>query len=154
MPKPLVVPEASVLLKWVLPADDEPDTDKALVMRAAIVDETVHALLPALWLYQVGNTIARRFPVEAEIWLTALVKFGIEEAPPSRAWLSRTLELTHRHGVSFYDAAYHALAVIHRGLFVTADVRYISRVAQVGSIVALSEWQPPRKPMPRRQGKT
>jgi len=50
MPIPLVVPDASVLLKWVLPSDDEPDADKALVLRAAIVDEAVRALLPALWL--------------------------------------------------------------------------------------------------------
>ena len=62
MPIPLVVPDASVLLKWVLPSDDEPDADKALLLRAAIVNEAVRALLPALWLYEVGNTIARRFP--------------------------------------------------------------------------------------------
>jgi hypothetical protein len=49
MPVPLVVPDASVLLKWVLPSEDEPDADKALLLRAAIQDEAVHALLPALW---------------------------------------------------------------------------------------------------------
>ena len=61
MPVPLVVPDASVLLKWVLPCDTEPDADKALLLRAAIQDEAVDALLPALWLYEAGNTIARRF---------------------------------------------------------------------------------------------
>jgi hypothetical protein len=50
MPAPLVVPDASVLLKWVLPSEDEADADKALLLRAAIRDEAVHALLPALWL--------------------------------------------------------------------------------------------------------
>ena len=83
MQTPLVVPDASVLLKWVLPSDDEPDADKALLLRAAILDEAVHALLPALWLYEVGNTVARRFPTHASGWLSALMKFGLKEAPPS-----------------------------------------------------------------------
>ncbi len=50
MPVPLVVPDASVILKWVLPSDDEPDADKALVLRDAILEEDVRALVPALWL--------------------------------------------------------------------------------------------------------
>src|SRR5450756_1849199 len=109
MSLPLVVPDASVLLKWVLPSSDEPDADKALLLRAAIVDEAVRALVPALWLYEVGNTVARRFQAQASGWLSALMKFGLEEAPPSTPWLAKTLELTSRHDVTFYDAAYHSL---------------------------------------------
>jgi predicted nucleic acid-binding protein len=149
MPLPLVVPDASVLLKWVLPSDDEPDADRALLLRTAVLEEGVRALVPALWLYEVGNTVARRFPAEASGWLSALIKFGLEEAPPSNSWLAKTLELTTRHDVSFYDAAYHSLALVHGGLFVTADARYASRVAEFGCIVTLSEWKPPR-PLSRR----
>lgn len=149
--RPLLVPDASVLLKWVLPSDDEPDADKALLLRAAILEEAVRAMLPALWLYEVGNTIARRFPEQASDWLSALLKFGLEEVQPSQSWLAKTLELTRRYEVSFYDAAYHALALVHKGLFVTADSRYVNRVADIGSVVALSEWQPPLLPAPRRR---
>lgn len=151
MPVPLVVPDASVLLKWVLPSDEEPDADKALLLRAAIQDEAVHVVLPGLWLFEVGNTIARRFPAHASAWLSALVKFGLEEASPSQPWLAKTLELTRRYDVSFYDAAYHALAFIHKGVFVTADSRYVNRVTEAGSVIALSEWQPPLLPPPRRR---
>jgi predicted nucleic acid-binding protein len=142
MPLPLVVPDASVLLKWVLPSNDEPDADKALLLRAAIAARDVRALLPALWLYEVGNVVARRFPTHASDWLSALMKFGLREVPPSRPWLARVLELTKRYEVSFYDAAYHALAIIHDGLFVTADTRYVTRVADTGNVVALGEWRP------------
>ncbi len=153
MPMPVVVPDASVLLKWVLPSDEEPDVDKALLLRAAILDEIVHALVPVLWLFEVGNTVARRFPVHAAAWLSALVKFGLEEAPPSDAWLAKSLELTRRHDVSFYDAAYHALALVHRGHFVTADSKYIARAADSGSVVALSDWQPPSRPRSLRRAR-
>jgi predicted nucleic acid-binding protein len=149
MPVPLVVPDASVLLKWILPSDDEPDTDRALLLRTAILDETVRALLPTLWLYEVGNTIARRFPMQAASWLSTLMKFSLDEAQPSNHWLARTLELTNRHEVSFYDAAYHSLALVHGGVFVTADTRYANKVKESGAVVALSEWQPPRSPASR-----
>jgi predicted nucleic acid-binding protein len=154
MPTPLVVPDASILLKWVLPSDHEPDADRALLLRAAIVDETVRALLPALWLYEVGNTLGRKFPEQAAGWLSALIKFGIKEAAPSTPWLAKVLELVRRHEVTFYDAAYHSLALIYGGVFVTADTRYVSRAAQSGSVVALAEWQLPRKPPRRSKGKS
>lgn len=153
MAVPLLVPDASVLLKWVLPSDDEPDADKALQLRAAILDETVHVILPPLWIYEVGNTVARRFPTHAPAWLSALLRFGLEEMPASQAWLAKALELTSRHEVSFYDAAYHALALLHKGLFVTADAKYVNRAAESGSIVTLSEWEPPAPPESRRQSK-
>lgn len=150
MPAPLVVPDASVLLKWVLPSEDEPDADKALLLRRAILDDVVRAIVPPLWLYEVGNTVARRFPTHASAWLTAMMKFGLEEAAPSASWMDTALELTRTHRVTFYDAAYHALAISRKGVFVTADVRYAHQMAQNGSVVALSEWTPPAASSSRR----
>jgi predicted nucleic acid-binding protein len=137
----------------VLPSDEEPDADRALQLRAAIMEETVRALVPGLWLYDVANTIARRFPTVASGWLCALKKFGLEEVTPSNAWLLKTLDLTSRHDVSFYDAAYHSLALIHGGVFVTADTRYANKVKESGSVVELSEWEPPRSAALRPGGK-
>lgn len=151
MPVPLVVPDASVLLKWVLPSADEPDIDQALLLRAAIVNDAVRAIVPALWLYEVSNTVARRFPAHACAWLTSLMKFGLTEAAPSAAWLAAALELTRTYEVPFYDAAYHALAITRKGVFITADVRYVNRMAGEGTVVALSEWQAPAGPSSSRR---
>jgi len=151
MSAPLVVPDASVLLKWVLPAQEEPDADNALRLRAAILDSSVDALVPSLWLYEVGNTVARRFPDHAQAWLSALMKFAISEAPPSRVWLTKVLELVKLHGVTFYDASYHALAIVNGGSFVTADSRYVDKTRSTGSVVALSEWRPPAPPSSQRK---
>jgi predicted nucleic acid-binding protein len=140
MAVPLIVPDASVLLKWVLPSDDEPDTDRALQLRTSILEESVRSLLPSLWLYEVGNTIARRFPAHAVTWMSALMKFELKEALPTPAWLTTTLELASKYDVTFYDAAYHALALIHKGTFVTADTKYVKKVADDGNVVALSDW--------------
>jgi hypothetical protein len=61
----VVVPDASVILKCALPSCDEPDADRALLLRNAIRDDLVRAVVPGLWLYEVGNTVARRFPTHA-----------------------------------------------------------------------------------------
>jgi predicted nucleic acid-binding protein len=142
MSPPLVVPDASVILKWVLPAAEESDTDRALELREAILNESVRAIVPSLWWFEVGNTTARRFPALAPAWMAALLKFGLDEAPFSQNWVDRALGLTRLYGVSFYDAAYHALALVRKGVFVTADERYVARVAQEGAVVALREWTP------------
>jgi predicted nucleic acid-binding protein len=155
MPMPVVVPDASVLLKWVLPSDEEPGAEKALLLRAAILEETVTARVPSLWLYEVGNTIARRFPDQAQAWLAALLKFGLQESPPSQPWITKSLELTRRHDITFYDAAYHALALLHDGLLITADTKYVTRAGKSGGVIALGDWAPtptPR-PSPRRPGR-
>ncbi|MCP5197938.1 MAG: type II toxin-antitoxin system VapC family toxin [Gammaproteobacteria bacterium] len=143
MTVPLIVPDASVILKWVLPSADEPDTDGALRLRDAIRDEHVEAWVPSLWLYEVGNTIARRFPDQAAPWLTALQNFGLQEASPTAQWLTTALELTQRFGITFYDAAYHAVAIVHQGDFITADRRYAERANAAGSLILLSQWTPP-----------
>jgi predicted nucleic acid-binding protein len=150
---PLVVPDASVLLKWVLPADDEPHADNALVLRTSILNSTVQAMVPSLWVFEVGNTVARRFPDHAQGWLSALMKFALEEVPPSKPWLTKTLELVQRHDVTFYDASYHALAIINGGCFVTADSRYVNKTASSGSVVELGAWRPPAAPASHKKHK-
>ena len=141
----VVVPDASVILKWALPSDAEPDADRAVLLRNAIRDDLVRAVVPSLWLFEVGNTVARRFPLHARAWLSALVKFGLEEQTVSPQWLRQVVDLTERYPVSFYDAAYHATAIVQGGVFVTADERYVSQVSSHSAVVALQEWAPPRR---------
>ena len=108
MAQRLVVPDASVILKWVLPSGDEPDLGPALALRDSIAEGHVRAIVPALWIYEVGNTLARRQPDRAERSLGALLRFDLESALQSPMWLECVLDLTRRYGVTFYDASYHA----------------------------------------------
>ena len=141
MATPIVVPHASVILKWILPPAEEPDTDKALALRDSIASGGVRALAPELWVYEVGNLLARRFPSRAARLLDALLRLDLAIAPRSWRWLRRALELTQRHGVTFYDAAYHAHAIVERGVFVTADSRYPQHAEEAGSVMLLSAWR-------------
>lgn len=42
---------------------------------------------------------------------------------------------------SIYDSAYHALAIAHDGVFITADKRHIAKAKQYGHVALLKDWQ-------------
>lgn len=132
----IVVPDASVLLKWVLPTTEE-GRDSALLLREAGAAGDITLMVPPLWLYEVGNTLARRFPDQAAQLLDALVAFGLIERTATDAWRLQALALTRDYGVTFYDAAYHALALVERGVFVTADSVYVERTQAAGAVSLL-----------------
>ena len=137
----VVVPDASVILKWVLPdPSGEEGLDAALRLRDAVISEKVYVKVPSLWLYEVGNTLTRRFPRQAADALQLLIAFGLEESVPDDRWFSRAVGLTHDHGVTFYDAAYHALALVEKGIFVTADQKYIRKAGKAGRVISLADW--------------
>ena len=72
--------------------------------------------------------------------LDALLRFGFVAAVESPAWMREACGLTRRYGVTFYEAAYHAHAIVNAGVFVTADERYVRRAAAAGFVKRLEEW--------------
>ena len=139
MAGPLFVPDASVLLKWVLKSDDEPETDRALRLKAAWLADACQMLVPALWLYEVGNVVGLKQPDDALELMTAMTSLGLPEAAPS-VFMTGALRLMKDRRVTFYDAAYHATALAQDGVFVTADAAYLRRVRAEGGIVHLADW--------------
>lgn len=136
----LVVPDASVLLKWVLQGDGEPDRDAALGLRAAWLDERCELIVPTLWLYEVGNVLGLKRPADADAFLHALADLGLQEAAP-HGYLPAIVTLMRQRKVTFYDAAYHALAIHVGGTMVTADAAYVRRARAAGSVVLLADWR-------------
>jgi predicted nucleic acid-binding protein len=136
----LVIPDASVLLKWVLPGPKEIDSECALRLRESAVIGKVQLIVPSLWFYEVGNTITRQFPKQARELLDLFHAFDLEERSWNSQWLEKCLSLTQTYKVTFYDAAYHSLAIICDGVFVTADEQYVRKTNRAGSVVALQAW--------------
>ena len=139
----IVTPDASVLLKWVLPGGDEQDSDLALSLRDNALAGVVDLVVPQLWIYEVGNTLARRFPEYAGEALASLADFGFIEARLDEEWRAQAVTLATAYAVAFYDAAYHAVALVRGGVFVTADERYVARASQAGGISTLRHWRVP-----------
>jgi len=135
-----IIPDASVLLKWVLPPANEHHVEQAIAIRDDVLDGKIRLLVPALWYYEVGNTLSRKYPAYADTLLSSLINIDMESPPPDQTIQTATVQLASRFQVTFYDAAYHALAIEQDGFFVTADEKYIQKAGSVGHILHLKDW--------------
>ncbi|MBX9880038.1 MAG: type II toxin-antitoxin system VapC family toxin [Candidatus Obscuribacterales bacterium] len=137
----VVVPDACVLIKWVVNESDQIAQLKAgSILQAAIKDE-LQLKVPSLWLFEVGNTLGRQLPKHAAILIEKLVRFGLDEPLWTTDWLNQTLSISSKYKVTFYDASYHALAITEGGTFVTADLEYARKTKSLGSVIYLNDWQ-------------
>ena len=139
MAGPLVVPDASVILKWVLPAPGEEGRDPSLALKTAWLNGTIELVVPTLWAFEAGNVLGLKQPAQAESLLTALFDLLMPETPPTE-YAPAILRLMRRHGVTFYDAAYHALAIARAGTMLTADQRYVRKTGAAGHVALIDTW--------------
>jgi predicted nucleic acid-binding protein len=135
----LIVPDASVILKWVLP-DDEPEQEKALLLLNRWIEDKFRILLPPLWLFEVGNVLGLKRPETAHLILQNLLDYEFEECEMSVTLCNRTLQIMKECKTSFYDTVYHALAIQEEGLFVTADEVYFRKAKEKKHIQLLARW--------------
>ncbi|MBI3401503.1 MAG: type II toxin-antitoxin system VapC family toxin [Acidobacteria bacterium] len=142
MPATVLVPDASVLLKWILRSDDEPDRDRASDLKTAWLDDACELIVPSLWVFEVGNILGLKHPATAAPLLQAMLDLGLREEAP-HGYAGAILSLMREHKVTFYDAAYHALAIRHRGTMLTADRAYVKKAARAGHVTLLNEWRAP-----------
>ena len=138
----VIVPDASVLLKWILRTEDEPDRDQALELKKAWLDDTCELVVPSLWVFEVGNVLGLKHPATAALLLQAMLDLGIREEGP-HLYLAAIVSLMREYKVTFYDAAYHALAIRHRGTMLTADRAYVKKAGRAGHLTLLNDWRAP-----------
>jgi len=140
----IIVPDASDILKWVLEQEHEPDHRKAIQLQQALLDESIEIRLPTLWRYEVGNVLGLKKPAMAVELMSALLAYEFDEVPLRTEYglavLEHMREVKH---VTFYDSAYHVLAIRTKGLYLTADTAYVKRAKAKGHVVLLAEWKAP-----------
>ena len=141
MPAPVIVPDASVILKWGLSSSDEQDRDLALALKESWLSGACDLIVPSLWIYEVGNILSMKRPAEAEALLQAIIDLDLEETSPT-LYLTPILRLIRKFKVTFYDAAYHGLAIERGGLMLTCDEAYIRKTQSAGHAALLSNWPP------------
>ena len=137
----VLVPDASVLLKWALRSNAEPDHDCAAALRELWLADGCELVVPTLWVFEVGNVLGLKQPATAGELLQAMVDLGLREVPPP-TYLTRIVGLMRDHRVTFYDAAYHALAHHLGGTMITADAAYVRKAGTAGRVTLLADWQP------------
>jgi predicted nucleic acid-binding protein len=137
----LVVPDASVILKWALRCTDEKDSEHALALLGAWLEGETEIALPKLWVFEVANVLMMKAPGLAEDLLEVLTAYGFREVETSSDLCKEAFRLMKRYKVTFYDASYHAAAVVTGGVLVTADEAYVRKTSDRGHVAMLRQWQ-------------
>ncbi len=138
--KEIVVPDASVILKWAFSTPDEIDNDKAVSFLNAWIDGKYEVILPKLWSYEVGNVLMMKMPEQAYEVMEIFLGYNFIEYDISLELCKETFKLMRRFNVTFYDAVYHALAILKKGKLLTADESYCRKVRDIKYVISLKEW--------------
>ena len=136
-----IVPDASIILKWVLPRENEPYSRQAHAIGQAFYDNEIDLIVPSLWVYEVGNVLTIKYPEVARALLAHLLNLNIPLVHPSPKHIELATRLVARHAVTFYDASYHALAIATGAFFFTAHVKIMRKVNDDKFCQHIRDWK-------------
>ncbi|MCL5062018.1 MAG: type II toxin-antitoxin system VapC family toxin [Nitrospirae bacterium] len=137
----IIVPDASVLLKWAFNAPDETDRDKALSFLNAWLNGKVEIILPKLWSFEVGNVLMLKNPEFAHEIMEIFLGYDFDEFDMTSELCREAFKLMKKYKVTFYDTAYHAVAMLNKGILLTADESYCRKASGARNVMRLKDWR-------------
>lgn len=133
------VADASVILKWVLGSQREPDQRHAIALLNAWAAGSIAISAPTLWQYEVGNFLGRELPEEAAEKMALLFNLNMRNIVLSENTYKLCFDWMRNKGVTFYDAVYLAAAYEIQAVMVTADERFIKKMGIVDNLCLLKD---------------
>ena len=126
----------------------EPETDTAIALINHLTAKPYEIFAPNLFLYEV-LAIAKVNKVDTQQIYAIIVKLqnlGLQLIELNPVIIEKSLTICDvghdKSGFpSFYDAVYHALAILNNCYFVTADKKHFFKTSQLGNIVLLKDWE-------------
>lgn len=136
-----IVADASVVIKWLLPAkNEERDGEQALNLLQAVRADEVGLVQPSHWLAEVAAVVTRLRPATVVEDISDLYAMDIRIVQSEHVYLTAcrlSRELDHH----LFDTLYHAVALsIDGAVLVTADERYYAKASRRGSLVLLQDF--------------
>ena len=122
MTRPILVADASVALKWFHSTGEEA-VEAAREVLEAFADRRIDLVILDLTVYEIGNALSRRpeaSPESVAVVLDALTEIRVPTAPTA-AERADAARLGKDHRLTFYDAAYAAVARGRGARLVTMD---------------------------------
>jgi predicted nucleic acid-binding protein len=139
--KPVV--DASVAVKWLLQdLSGEQDVPAALDILNGLVHERYEMIQPPHWIAEVLAVMARKQPQTTRSVLRLLEEVGSLYDIDDTIYV-RAVELADRFKHHLFDTLYHAVALEHGAIYVTADERYLKVASQEGAIATLKGFKRP-----------
>jgi predicted nucleic acid-binding protein len=122
--------DASVILKWFI--DEEPDaTDKARKIRDGYLKGLKQLYVPDFIYVEIANMLVFYKKISDSqietIW-SKLKQFNLPSIPIGLEFLSKSLKISRKYGISVYDAIYVNLAIEKECQLITADKKLVKAV--------------------------
>lgn len=135
-----IVVDSSVLIKWFKSRNEDLLTEARRLLDE-VERQPLEVHVPALLLYEVGNILLLKTQLGAAALNDAIARleglpFSI--APPATPLLRRAARLGRERDLTFYDAAFLALAVELDCPLITADRRLFERIRMYPRVRHLS----------------
>jgi predicted nucleic acid-binding protein len=131
--------DASVILKWVLEKEKEPDHDNATGLLHAWVSGTVGIAAPSLWAYEVANILGKAVPDEASQKMKLLLDLQINVIDCSEQMIRQCFTWMKKYKVTFYDAVYLAAAYAMDAVLLTGDEKFREKMKNDNRICLLRD---------------
>lgn len=140
MPQKTVV-DSSVIVKW-LNTDNEQNLQQADKILQEARNGKVEIIAPELSKYEVGNVLLfgkKLTPEQANIPLYWLYHFPITFVPQSEELSKTTFAIAESLKITFYDAAFLAVAEAENAILVTDNPKHQGKASTV-KVVALKDY--------------
>ena len=134
--------DTSVILKWVLGSRREPDQKKAIELLNPWAAGSIAISAPLLWQYEVGNFLRRELPDEAFDKMALLLGLNMRNVGLSENAYRLCFDWMRNKVITFYDAAYLAVAYEIKAVLVTADERFVRKIGKVDNLCLLKDVEP------------
>lgn len=118
--------DASVAFKWLVPEADSAAAEQLL---------GADLVAPRLMLSEVGNAIWKRVRKGEMVWSDTLM-IDLARLPElvvledEAQCMARALEIAHELDHAIYDCVYLALAEVSDDVLITADNRFVNKIAR------------------------
>lgn len=133
----MIVLDASIWIKILVPERNESGSEEAVVLWRALESGEDELVQPPHWLAEILAVLSRLVPESAgrDADLLNAMEVPVRDTPEI---YSRAVRLATHSGQHLFDTLYHAVALSsEEGVFVTADKRYYNRMASHGHISLL-----------------
>ncbi len=119
-----LVLDTSVIAKWYRREEDEPDAALARGILQSYVMGMVSLSVPPLAVFELGNTLLMAEGIPPEVrtaYLEDFFRLGLEIADFDETLATEALSIAATDELTYYDAAFVALARSTDSEFITAD---------------------------------
>lgn len=136
----LIFPDANVMIKWCV--REEEDREQVEKMQEDFVDEKIQIVSSGLVEWELNNYLGRKFSEnEAARKYSYFKLFQFTQIFLNLEISSLAFKIMKKcPGVTFYDASYHSMGLLMKGLFLTADKKYYERAKSFGNIKLLKDY--------------